>query len=169
MSYVISTIGSYLATYCIFICDYAISQADLTFWADRNHSPLNDTHLRCREKHIIRKKRDEDVWVPRFRAIRQDQDTANRQRANETSNEILSDDTLTHTYTQYFIKWNLAAFKVKFQKRAWKRRRRNGIETARFVCERTNTLYAPAPIVHAHLYCVVEPIGDYGSVYKILL
>lgn len=27
-------------------------------------------------------------------------------------------------------------------------------------------MYAPAPIVHAHLYCVVEPIGDYGSVTR---
>jgi len=53
--------------------------------------------------------------------------------------------------------------KIKFKKKNVKEE----VETARFVCERTNTLYAPAPIVHAYLYCVVEPIGDYG--YKILL
>jgi len=68
-----------------------------------------------------------------------------------------------YVHTEFYKVESRCVLKIKLKKKNVKEE----VETARFVCERTNTLYAPAPIVHAYLYCVVEPIGDYG--YKILL
>lgn len=147
---IISAIGSYLAACRIHVRDYAISRADLPVRGDRNHSPLNDTHLRCREKHLIREKRDEDIWVPSTSAILSDSSGSGHgesRRASETSSEILSEDTNPRIRTQNFIKWNLAALKVKFKKKKKKyteaekaKRSRNGAfrvrEDKHFVCTR---------------------------------